>query len=127
MTKAIMIPWDDTQPVIDVELRDDPFEQMEGLIFGPVNKGETSRTLGSASMKRGVQCFHDDEGMWNQPFNVNVRAMKLWAHLTGRKLSDFAQPLWGNFVVYGYDEAGESTDVPAEVLNFFAEEGVTNA
>jgi hypothetical protein len=127
MTKAIMIPWDDTQPVIDVELKDDPFEQMEGLIFGPVNKSATSRVLGSSSIKRGVQSWHDDEGQWNQPFNVNVRAMKLWAHLTGRKLSDFRQPLWGNFVIYGYDEEGESIDVPAEVLDFFAEEGVTNA
>jgi len=127
MTKAIMIPWDAVEPIVEVELRADPFEQMEGLIFGPVAKGATRRNLGSATMGQGVQCFHDDEGMYNQPFNVNVRAMKLWAHVSGRKLSDFVQPLWGNFVVYGYDEAGESTDVPAIVTEFFAEDGVTNA
>jgi hypothetical protein len=127
MTKAIMIPWDDNEPIIEVNLKDDPFEQMEGLIFGPVSKGATQRTLGSATMGRGVQCFHDDEGMFNSPFDVNVRAMKLWAHVSGRKLSDFRQPLWGNFVVYGYDEAGESTDVPAIVTDFFSEEGVVGA
>lgn len=127
MTKAIMIPWDEDDPILEVNLRDDPFEQMEGLIFGPVNPGAaTSRTLGSSVMKHGVQAFHDDEGKWNQPFNINVRVMKLWAHLTGRKLSDFRQPLWGNWVVYGFDEEGESTDVPAEVTDYFAEDVVEN-
>lgn len=128
MTKALMIPWDEDKPIVEADLEENrELEQMETLIFGPTNPGAaTSRILGSSVLKHGIQAFHDDEGMWNQPFNVNLRVMKLWAHLTGRKVSDFRQPLWGNWVVYGFNEEGESVDVPGEVTDFFGEEVKVN-
>ena len=128
MTKVIVVPWDADQPIRETEISEQrSTEEMEALIFGPLNPGATtSRVIGGSVMKRGTQAFYDDEGMFNQPFNVNVRAMKLWAHLSGRPVTDFVQPLWGNYVVYGYDEEGTSLDVSDEVREFFAEDVIVN-
>lgn len=125
--KALKVPHDDYQPVEIVEWQEQG-DNAEELVFGQLQPGHTSRVVGISVVNREVQCAYDDEGMYNQPFNVNIRAMKLWAHLSGRKVSDFVQPLWGDYVFVGYDRnSGDTADVSADALGFFAEEGVTNA
>ncbi len=122
--KAVRVPWDDSKPIQVVEY-DEGGENLEELVFGPLTPGHSSRVCGMSIMNREVQAAYDDEGMFNQPFNQNVRAMKLWAHLSGRKLSDFVQPLWGDFVILGFErDSGDTKDVPQSVLDFFAEEVV---
>ena len=123
--KALKVPHDDSKPVEIVEWQNHG-ENSQQLVFGPLTPGHASRIVGMSICSRDVQCAYDDEGMYNQPFNVNIRAMKLWAHLSGRKVSDFIQPLWGDYVFVGYErENGDTTDVSPMAIAFFAEEGVT--
>lgn len=122
--KAVKVPWDAEKPIEVVEYHEGG-DNLEELVFGPLVPGHTSRVCGMSIMGREAQCAYDDEGMFNQPFNVNVRAMKLWAHLSGRKFTDFVQPLWGDYVILGFErDSGDSKDVPDSVLAFFAEDVV---
>lgn len=120
--KAVKIPFDAEKPIEVVEY-DEGGENLEELVFGPLATGHSSRTVGMSIMSREAQCAYDDEGMFNQPFSINERAMKLWAHLSGRKLSDFRQPLWGDFVILGFErDSGDTKDVPQSVFDYFSED-----
>jgi hypothetical protein len=115
--KAVRIPWQINQPVVEVEYDDANPDNLNTLVFG---KYEESLALGYSTFRgRKVQMFYDDLGLYRTPKNVNLRAMELWAHLAGRRFSEFHQPLVGDFIVFGLREYdGESDDIPADVLAF---------
>ena len=115
--KALLIPHDEMQAVEEVEFDTDRVHTWEELVG--------SKTLDFKSFPtQGAQLMYDDMGLYRQPNNTNVRAMKLWAHLAGVSLDNFRQNLVGNFVVIGMTRYGETADVPGSVRYFFGEEGV---
>lgn len=112
--KALLIPADPNQEVRVVEIADDG-DEVAQLVFGEhyPQRRELSFSPFHTSMGLRVQLAYDDLGLLrSERTYVNVRAQALWALLTGRLNDDFAQPLVGNFVALGFDEEGETTDVP---------------
>jgi hypothetical protein len=117
-TKGILIPASMDEEVQVVDIDTDNYDRLHELVFGEGHKASDGGTLDFASFRaRGVQMCFDDLGLYDQPNNINPRAMALWAELAGRGVADFAVPLVGNYVVLGlhpYD--GETMDVPVEVV-----------
>lgn len=120
MTKALLVPWDETLPVEEFDYNEDRWTDLAEKITGDRGGMLDQRTFPT----QRTQLFFDDLGLIDQPNNTNPRAMKLWAHLCGINLDNFRQTLVGNFVVLGIDELGEAADVTAQVRYFFGEEGV---
>lgn len=120
MTRALLIPYDENLPVEEFDYDPNRWTELAEKVTGSTTGMLDARTFPS----KRTQLFYDDMGMYDQPNNINVRAMKLWAHLSGINL-DFRQTLVGNFVVLGLSpEFGDTEDVPKEVLYFFGEEGI---
>lgn len=130
MTAAVMIPWDSTLPVQLIELPGDPgedawFQTLKVAVFNQQPDLIRHGTVGYQTLVRGIGAYLDDDGLRTQPTNVNIRAMKLYAHLAGRQMSDYRQELAGNWVIVGIDQMeGAAIDVPAAVRDYFAEEGI---
>lgn len=130
MTAAIMIPWDSTLPVQLIDLPGDPSgddwrQALRVAVFNQQPELITHGTIGYQTIVFGAGGYFDDEGLFTQPANVNIRVMKLYAHLAGRSLSDFRQTLNGNWVIVGVDPyEGAAVDVPNTVRDYFAEEGI---
>jgi hypothetical protein len=117
--KALLIPADENKPVEEVVFDNDRPDQWGKLVGAEAIDFSTFR-------QKRTQLMYDDMGLYTQPDNTNVRAMKLWAHLAGMNLDNFRQPLVGDYVVLGLDPIeGETEDVTAEVRYFFGEEGVS--
>jgi hypothetical protein len=110
MTKGLLIPFDDTLPVEEVEF--DGLDDMYRLIG--------CDTVDRMAAK-DVTFWLDDEGLLRGDASerINARAMELYASLTGAGLQDFAVPLVGNYLIDGpAGPGGEETDVPQRVLDF---------
>lgn len=125
--KVILIPWNEREPVTLHDIRDDAtpggLEDINNLIFGPGKHGVTSV---SNIQSRGFGFIYDDNGTLAQPENTNERARKLWAHALNTS-PDRLLELKGNFLVFGFDNWGETVDVPGFVRDYFAEEGIGSA
>lgn len=115
-TTGYLIPYDGSQPIKKVYI-DENLSGVSALIFQP--ELETDGMLGVSSVRSaGIQFIYDDMGLYNQPDNVNDRAMKLWANAAGVPVNRFVTKLVGNYVVMGLDpNDGESIDVPADIEN----------
>lgn len=119
--KALLIPADEMKPVEEIT-----FDSDKPGDWGDMVKSENGLVDFSTFRDKRTQLMYDDMGLYTQPNNTNVRAMKLWAHLAGVSLDNFRQPLVGDFVVLGLDPyEGETEDVTADVRYFFGEEGVS--
>ncbi|QOP66839.1 hypothetical protein SEA_ODYSSEY395_90 [Arthrobacter phage Odyssey395] len=110
MTKGLLIPFDDTLPVMEVE-----FNGLDDMY----------RLIGCDTIDRmvaeDVTFWMDDEGLLRSDAGqrVNARAMELFASLTGHSLQDFSVPLVGNYLLDGpCDDEGNETDVPERIKDF---------
>ena len=123
-TRALLIPWDNSQPVQDVTWDTDSNDDVNGFIFGPEGAEKGFVDVKTFRHHR-LQLVFDDMGIIKQPTHINDRAMQLYARLSGFQLADFEQPLVGNFLVIGLDpDSGETEDVPQNIRRWFGEEGV---
>lgn len=116
MSKAIIIPCDESQPLRWAEHDDNDYKSMTTLVFGGDRDGGT---FSASTVGRGVTFFYDDEGLYRSDAgdSVNARAMQLWADIEGMGVRDFAVPLIGDYVVVGpADEDGHSMDAPGWVM-----------
>lgn len=122
MHKALLIPWDDSKPVEEIELDENRLlEQMAAQVCAVRNGMLDFKSFPT----QHTQLVYDDNGMFDQRTNTNIRAMKLWAHLAGVPVTSFRQRLVGNFIVLGMDPfEGDTLDVTAAVRFYFGEEGV---
>lgn len=129
--KALFIPWNDREPVEVREVEDDhatQFASLKQLVFG---NAEVERKLIEVYTVPAYMLVYmfDEEGMYNQPGEVNSRAQKVMAHTLGAR-PDQLVDLHGNYVVFGYTITDEGevvyVDVPGIALNYFAEEGIGN-
>lgn len=122
-SKGLFIPWDDTKPITIEEFDDEANYPMEAVVF-PGDKDD--HEVGwSTFQNAGAQLWYDDLGAYNQRTHVNIRAMKVFAYLSGRPLSQMNQHLYGDYFAIGMDpHTGDTTDVPDRVKNFFAEENI---
>lgn len=121
--KALRIPYDRTKPVEEVDYNEDDDRSLAKLVFEKTGVDPNKGTIDMASFRQcRTQMAYDDLGMYTQPEHINTRAMALWAVMTGMRLEDFRQPLWGDFIVLGVTpEAGETEDVDDRVRALFAE------
>lgn len=114
MIKALLIPADPKHPVRVAEI-EDTHDEVAQLVFGVhyPSRDELGFSTFSLSLESGVQLAYDDLGLLREPpVQVNDRAMALWALLSGRMTDGFTQPLVGTYVAMGFDETGETIDVP---------------
>jgi hypothetical protein len=117
MSKAIIIPSDESQPLRWAEHNSDDWKSMTALVFGGDRDGGT---FSASVVGQDVTFFYDDEGLFRPDAgdHVNARAMQLWADIEGLSVRDFAVPLIGDYVVVGpADDEGSSTDAPAWVMD----------
>lgn len=124
--KALIIPADADLPLIEGVYDDNDMDSLAKLVFGADDAA--GNYVGVSTMRQsGVQFVYDDNGLIRSdalPI-MNIRAMKVWAHLAHRRVNEFPSPLVGTYVVIGLDSgSGESMDVPQVVRDYFAEEVV---
>lgn len=113
--KAVLIPAIITAPVQVVET-EDTSEALARLVFGELYPKQDEIDFGFFS-RFGVQLVFDDFGLLRPELPpINHRAMRLWAMLRSMDVQDFHAPLRGNFVLLGVDPAGETVDVPADLM-----------
>lgn len=110
MTKGLLIPFDDTLPVQEVEFNglDDMYRLTECSMIDRM-------------VAKDVTFWFDDEGLLREDAGqrINARAMELYASLTGHVLKDFAVPLVGNYLLDGpCDAEGCETDIPERIKDF---------
>lgn len=112
--KAILIPHDNNKQVEVVDMDSSDYREITRKVAAdPVNGLFSCSTIG------GGRCslWYDDEGLFNQPTNVNTRAMALWASIDRVDIRDFAVPLVGDYLVTGpADDEGYTTDVPIDIV-----------
>lgn len=111
--KAVLIPFDDDQPVRVVELRRNNLEDIYDRV-APDSRCFTGMS-GSDFYLMG-----DDEGLFHADVanRVNARVMQLYAEDAGMGLYDFHSPLVGDWLVVGpADEEGWTTDVPQRIID----------
>lgn len=125
MTRAIVIPSDKTQPLRWVDHPSNDYKNMTALIFDGNRDGGTYSLSIVGEGDRQVSLWYDDEGLFRLeageklPDIINLRAMELWAHIDGVKITDFSVPLIGTYVVTGdADDDGNSMDAPAWVMDY---------
>lgn len=129
--KVLFIPWNDREPVEVREVEDDhatQFASLKELVFG--NAEVETKLIEVYTIPAYMLVFmFDEEGMYNQPDEVNSRAQKVMAHALGAR-PDQLVDLHGNYVAFGYsineDDEVVYVDVPGIALNYFAEEGITS-
>lgn len=114
-TKALLIPFDETQPVQLIDLA--PGLEAIYTLVAPdsrmfeVTYGNTIELWGD---EEGGPGMRSDAGE-----RVNARAMQLFAHDHGVGVEAFASPLCGDFLAVGrINDAGFPTDVPGWVRTF---------
>lgn len=112
--RAVLVPYNDEANVRVFNYRE--VEELNHLIHSNTPVGQ-SRYLDFKTFPfHGVQLAYDDMGLYQQPLNINRRAMKLWAHLAGMTVQDFTQNLVGDFVVIGVTDWGDYADVSEEMV-----------
>lgn len=109
--RMLVVPADDQTRVSVVNVEED---QITSLVFA--EHPEWSELTFSAFNAQKIQCAYDDLGLFRQGDRMNARAMFLWAALRNMSVNDFQVPLVGNFVFFGYDDEGESIDIPDELV-----------
>lgn len=120
--KALVIPADWQEPVRVEEVsnafgfaKDLIFDGKHGLLDVAVLQ---PRHDGPENLD--ISMYFDEEGLYNRPNEINVRAMSLYSAYTGASPISWAVPLVGPYVIVGYefDEDGEpDRDVPDAVVN----------
>ncbi|ALY10852.1 hypothetical protein WILDE_69 [Arthrobacter phage Wilde] len=110
MTKGILIPFDNDEPIREVEFNG--LQDMYQLI-----DCQTVDRIGTDKLT----FWCDDEGLFHPEARerMNARAMQLLAYETGNGIGDFGSPMVGNFLIDGpAGLRGEETDVPDWVKGF---------
>lgn len=111
--RALFVP-EDSRREIEVVTVEDSSEVLARLIFE--EKYPERSELGFSSFRHiGAQSFFDDLGLYREDNGFNRRAMELWAKLVGVS-PDAIGPLRGNHAWLGMDEAGETRDVPQDIV-----------
>lgn len=119
---AYRIPCDEEVPVERIHL-EDSVSGLTSAVFDGTGIEHEDRVISISTFPHaGVQMAYDDNGLYRAGPCTNQRAMRAWAHLTGRSVEDFVTPLVGNFVVFGVEPyTGETADVPIEVAAWIEE------
>ena len=111
--KALLIPHDPDEPVKYVEIDRDDFREIVALVCADPKEGTFSS---SGFPEFHCAFYYDDEYLYTQPENVNIRAMIVWAALAGVHTSNFRQNLCGNHLLVGpADAEGYTLDVPTAI------------
>lgn len=117
--KALVIPAHPDHKVRVVEISDS-HDEVAQLVHGEhfPERDELGFSAFHTSLDLRVQLAYDDLGLLrSERTYVNERAMALWALLTGWLDEPMSTPLVGTFVALGFDEEGETTDVPEHYVH----------
>ena len=113
--KALLLPFDDGQPVRVIEVRDGNLEDIYDRI------APDSR-LFSCLNGKDFTLYGDDESLFHAEahLRINARAMQLYADSEAVGIEAFHSPLVGDFLVFGLPDRqeGNTTDVPQRVVEF---------
>lgn len=115
--KALWVPADESKEVEFFDHRDGDMDEI-------ANRVGTHET-GMSQVADRITAAYDDVGLYTQPTNVNMRAMKIWAGAYGRPVTDLAQVLVGDYLFLGCDPiTGDYADVPSDIADCLKEGGI---
>lgn len=112
--KALLLPFDESQPVRVIEVRDGNLQDIYDRI------APDSRLFTCLNGK-DFTLYGDDEALFHSEahLRINAKAMQLLAESEGVSIDAFHSPLVGDFLVFGLpDEEGNNTDVPQRAVDF---------
>lgn len=123
---VILIPADKTKPVARTTYDSSDYTNLTALIFNGDRTGtfDGMTTAADGPYEEEITFWFDDNGLARADNEeiadiINLRAMQLYAHMTGMPLRSFAVPLIGDYVITGgADDEGESLDAPAWIMDF---------
>lgn len=115
MPKAILIPADHRKPVEVFETGEDEAKTFREKIFEGEYGIMSFSTLRNAGADKELTLCYDDEGLYNTPLAVNIRAMAIYELMDNIMLHSFTVPLVGNYIAFSTDEEGETIDIDSQL------------